>query len=248
MNTAQRIYDILVQAAKQPENASTIDVWSEVLGISEQGKHKKVAEVSLRLSMLHGEVELLSSQMEGTQIPEQVYGAPLRKVEAAITAQNLGAAWKSYKSHLSPEVLLSLRYNAALLGDQEQSISEEEIKSLLDEIEALEQTLTDSALSPEIVSFISKQLASIRQALGEYKIKGANAIKETVHKAAGELIENKELITPNKDSEEIGRLAQLWQRFTQMGDAIIKTDNVLESSQPKSLGVDRVSIQKWRCW
>ena len=230
MNTAQRIYNLLKQASGHPDKTQTVDVWSSVFGVSSKG-HRRAAEVSSRLTMLSDEVELLEAQMAATDIPDDLYKPSLHRVEAAISTQSLTSSWQGHKSHITPEVMLSLRYNAAILGLQETPISDDELASLLKEVEDLESSLSNSGLSAQVLSFIQKQLTSIKQALGAYKIKGTSAIREVVRRTAGELIEYKELIAQNRDSEEVGRWGRVIQHFTKMGDAIVRTDKVLGSGQ-----------------
>lgn len=232
MNVAQRLFDLLHEAAREPEKTRTRDVWAKVFGIpDEYQEHKLVAEVSMRLSGLHQETEALHTLMLETEVPREVFEPPLRKVEAAISATNIGAPWQTFKRHITPEVLLSLRYNSAILGSKERPIDETELENLLAEVADLEQKLTDADLPDGVRVLIEKQLQAIRAALGDYKIKGASAIKDAVHKAAGELIEHKEEIAKSRDSEVIGRLGQLWMRFTQLGDSLTKVDRALESGK-----------------
>lgn len=232
MNVAQRLFDILHEASKEKDNARTRDVWAKVFGINDEYQnHKLVAEVSMRLSSLHQEAEALQTLMLETNVPREVFEPPLRKVESAISATNIGAQWQTFKSHITPEVLLSLRYNAAILGAQERPIDEAELESLLTEVAELEQKLAEADLPNGVHLLIEKQLQAVRAALSDYKIKGASAIKDAVHKAAGELIEHKEEVSESRDSEVIGRLGQLWMRFTQLGDSLTKLDRSLESGK-----------------
>jgi hypothetical protein len=232
MNSAQRLYELLNQAAKLGDRTPTYDVWAKVLEIP-QGyqRNKLVAEVSARLSALHQEMEALHASMLTTEIPQEVFEPPLRKVEAAISATNISAQWASFKKHITPEVILALRYNSAILGAQENPIGEDELAALLQEVADLEDSLASTDLNAEIKALVERQILSIRQALGDYKIKGATAIKDAIHKAAGELIEHKEIVVANHDSEVIGRLGQLWLRLTQLGDALTKLDSALETGK-----------------
>lgn len=91
--------------------------------------------------------------------------------------------------------------------------------------------LADSNLNPVVKALVERQILSIRNALGEYKVKGVAAIKDAVHKAAGELIENSEDIATYRDSEVVGRLGQLWMKFTLLGDSLVQINGTLESEK-----------------
>lgn len=232
MNSAQRLYEILHDASREPDKTKTQDVWVKVLKLPEENTgHKRAAAVSTKLSALHQEVESLHAAMQETCVPQDVFEPPLRKVEAGISTTNLGAPWQNVKNNLSPEVLLSLRYNAEILGMQEQPIDDEEVEDLLAEVDALQEKLSDASLSPDVRALVERQVEAIRNALGDYRIRGASAIKDAVHKAAGEVIEHKESIAENRESEAVSQLGQIWRRLTQLADSLTKADRMLESGK-----------------
>ena len=232
MNSAQRLYELLAEASQAGDSDKTRDVWAKAFHLPEEYQGPKLnAEVSMKLSALHQELEALRASMNDTFVPEEVFEPPLRKVESAISPTNIGAQWRSFSKHITPEVLLSLRYNSAILGVQERPIDEDELDSLIEEVRELEQKLKEADLSPAVKALIERHVESIMFALSDYRIKGASAIKEAVHKAAGDLIEHKEDIATSRDSEAVTRLGQLWFRVTQIGDSVVKADRAIESGK-----------------
>lgn len=231
MNTAKRICDLLEIARREGDGAKVWEVWAKTFGIPKGAQNKVMAEIAMRLALLHGQIEFLSAQMGETEIPEKVYGPPLKQVEAAISSQALSSQWKAFKARITPEVMLALRYNAALLGAQEQPIDEKELASLIEEINHLERMLADSQLAPAVLSLIQNQIDEIRKALNEYRIRGATAVKDVVRKAAGELIEKRQVLEEGSGSEEVSRLAEIWRRVINIGDATTRVSGAIQSGK-----------------
>lgn len=229
INAAYRLHEILRRAAQQKDDEKTHKVWAATLGIEEENQHRRVAEISSALSLMHSEVEVLRAQMQQTEFSEPLYEPYLRKAESAISSQSLSSQWRGFKQYITPDVLLSLKWCSEALPSDEELIAQEEWQSLVNEVNGLEEQLEAADLPPSIKALIAKHIDLIRKALRSYGIVGVKAIKEAVHRAAGELIEHKELIQQHKDSEEVSRFGRIWQRTSQIADGVLKVDKVLKA-------------------
>lgn len=156
-NSAHRILAVVQKAASQPDDKSTAEVWASLLGLDETTAKSDPHPIYAQLQLVREEVDSISRSMSSVEIPADLYGSYLERVSKTVSVTNLSAPWKNYKKHLQPDVVLCLKYCAALLPEEE-PIDHEELQNILDRVHELRQEIENSSLSGHVYGFLSGQL------------------------------------------------------------------------------------------
>src|SRR5690554_4840247 len=118
-NAAHRILAVVEKASGQPDDKSTTEVWASILGLDEKTAKSDPHPIYAQLQLVREEVDSIYRSMSITEIPVDLYGPYLDRVSKTVSVSNLAAPWKNYKKYLQPDVVLCLKYCAALLPAEE---------------------------------------------------------------------------------------------------------------------------------
>ena len=162
-NSAHRILSVVKKASNQPDDKSTAEVWASLLGLDETTAKSDPHPIYAQLQPVREEIDSIYRLMSTVDIPADLYQPYLDKVSKTVSVTNLAAAWKNYKQHLQPDVVLCLKYCAALLPEEE-PIDHEELQNILDRVQELRQEIENSSLSGHVYSFLAGQLDIIEKA------------------------------------------------------------------------------------
>lgn len=117
-NSAYRILSVVQKASSQPDDKSTAEVWASLLGLDETTAKSDPHPIYAQLQLVREEVDSIYRSMSTVEIPADLYGPYLERVSKTVSVTNLAAPWKNYKKHLQPDVVLCLKYCAALLPEE----------------------------------------------------------------------------------------------------------------------------------
>ncbi|MBF4254712.1 hypothetical protein EA007_28270, partial [Vibrio anguillarum] len=111
-----------------------------------------------------------------------LYLSSFSRIERALIPLNLAATWSNVKVHLSDEALTRLQFCAEELSRfyAEDSLSEEELKNIIEKIEALFDTVYSSNLPDALRFALLEEVERLRNAISMYKIKGAKGLKDAL--------------------------------------------------------------------
>jgi hypothetical protein len=228
-NSASRLADALSEALAQPENITTADVWLKVFRQPKaKSAHEKFFFASNRMSLLFFELDNVRGYLKGAGFSTNTYEPSLEKIENTISPSVLHVGWAAVKPNLSLEVLTSLNFCKDLMPDEEIEISEEDLKSLAEDIDSLEAHLENSELPTHLRSVIQKYIDSIWEALDEYPITGAKSLKSANKKIIGELIEAQEEIKQSAEQPAVKKFGTLFKRVNDIADTAIKADKLMQ--------------------
>ena len=127
LNSARRVHTILQTAVALEGKLKAIGAWVKVFEISEKNTHQKNFEVTKYLQQLNEEVSNIEIQMLKTDFSESLYQPYINKIRSAISPHSLESPWNSFKSYLSPDTLLSIRFCTEILPNEEDEINQEEL-------------------------------------------------------------------------------------------------------------------------
>jgi hypothetical protein len=226
-NSATRVRGILLLAKREPDNYATIDIWLSTFGLSKnQSRHIDFIEVTKKIQLLCLELDLIREHMRATGFNSSTYEPALVKIQNAITPEIFQGGWVSGKQQLSADVMVALDFLADLMPDEELEISANDFKSILEEISDLEETIDNSDVSDHLQAVIKQYISAIREALDQYPISGAKAIKKASQKFVGEIIEVQAELKEAQSSPAVQKFASIWKRANSVADAVIKAEKI----------------------
>lgn len=113
--------------------------------------------------------------------------------------------------------MLNLAHCAeALSCYDEKPIDDNELTSLDNDIADLFNKVSDGTIDPELRIIILDLLEAIRRSISEYKIRGANGIRDHLAYCLGKVLQNKDLFIDNNDSEEVKSWWKIFARADNM--------------------------------
>lgn len=228
-NSASRLAAALNEALKQPDNIITADVWLRAFKRkATPNEHSKYFFVTNRLQLLFSELSFIRDHLQANGFTLTTYEPAFQKIEHAISPSVLNVGWSAIKQNLTPEVTLALNFCKDMMPDEESEIPEEEIQSLVEELESLDSLIENAEIPQHLKIVISRYVASIWDALDEYKISGAKALKSANSRAVGELIEVQEEIRQSTETPVVKKFGQLFKKVNDVADAAIKVDSLLQ--------------------
>jgi hypothetical protein len=188
-NSARRLHFFLEAAFQQGAGATARSVWAKVFGLREDD----VIGIYRNLVLLAD----LADQVEREilAIPEINHPRYLRwlsSVRGALKSTSLEGHWSEQLRLLTEGTIEQLAFCAEKLGETstETVIPDSELQEILAEIDALFTQVSDGSLDPELRMIILSLLETMRRAIAEYRIRGAESLREALARALGELLLN----------------------------------------------------------
>lgn len=223
-NPAKRLFRLIEQVAKKPDQISTAHAWAEVLGLDAQSTANDPHQVQAKLKSIREEVDLVGKLMAETSFSPMLYAPYLDKVRKTISVSNIDAGWANYKHpNLQADTLLALQYCSEILPS-EPDISMEELQSVLDKVNKLRSEIETLALSRSVRDFLLRQLDIIENGIHDYPIKGGSAIKNAFKEGFADLASNADSLEKEADKAEASRVVQVWGAFRTAGKVFVETD------------------------
>ncbi|WP_017630574.1 hypothetical protein [Vibrio sp. 624788] len=138
------------------------------------------------------QIQSLIKMKEG--LNHDLYLSSFSRVERALIPLNLASSWSNVKVHLSDEALIRLQFCAEELSSfyAEDSLSEEELKNIIEKIETLFDTVYSSDLPDALRLALLEEVERLRNAISMYKIKGAKGLKDALQGTIGAVVTNQE--------------------------------------------------------
>ena len=210
-NAASRSRRILLDASKQKDDLRAIDVWRSVLtGNDEAAEPFEVVRLS---DSLRKELELAERQLAGADVPEETYRPHFDKAYAAVAIGNTNANWKTYKQHITGELLVCLAFSEHIIPVNEPEFDENEIQKVQSLIDELKEELRISDVDPELSHFLRQQIDLLERGFHDLRVKGSKALQRCYIDGLGEIVENAEIISKHSDERIVNKLKNVWDGF-----------------------------------
>lgn len=230
INSASRIHAILTKATQQPDKA-LFRVWANVFGIEGEEDTPVAKLVIVHLHWLHTELQLLDSQLRATKVSRHLYESAFAKIELISSPLHLPAGWQGLRGHLSADVLLALAFCNELLPDEESTIDPADLDAIAHEVAELSALVAQSSLPEHVKQLIAHQIALVTEALAQYQVFGAKALRAAGRTALGEIIEARDSVATIQHAEEISRLGKVWKHVNVAADTALKGERVAQLGQ-----------------
>ncbi|MEJ6120847.1 hypothetical protein MT390_02975 [Vibrio sp. 2-Bac 85] len=228
-NPAGRLYKILAGVKSQPDKTSVKKVWASAFAIEENDV--LITKSVVELYSLSQEIQSLIKMNDA--LNHDLYLTSFNKIDRSFFPLNLNATWASVKVHLTDEALTRLQFCANELSRfySEESISEEDLKFIIQKTGELFETLYKSSLPAALRLSLLEEVERIRSAISLYKIKGAKGLKEALQGTLGAVVANQEELkaASKTDSDVIKRLGELIEKMDSFASKALKIKKALTS-------------------
>jgi len=187
VTATKRLHDILLKARSYDNHHAIKDVWAEILGV----KKDDFRELYFALTKLHELVDETEKAVNKSELRNKnLYLRCLPPIRAAISHWTLNGQWAAITYHITPSVLQDLEHCVEAVWDfkVEESIDNEELKRVSDEVDDAFQSVESSDLDPEVKRVVLEMLENTRRLLVNCRIRGAEALREALTQAIGNLV------------------------------------------------------------
>lgn len=229
-NSASRILEIVKKLQDSNPNKQLINIWAELFGI-ELKDSKDYFAITKLVDSIRCETEIFREEMRKTPISENLYLPAISRFEGILSPMILHENWNNHKNSISHTTAITFGFCSEILTNEEEQISEHEINEITGLIDELEGLLNGSQLPLRLQKLIVDHVALIRQAIAEYPISGSKALKNAFIAASGDLIVAKDTIQSNRDTLEVSKLANVWDKVIKAAEAVIKAEKVYQIGQ-----------------
>lgn len=211
-----------------PDTTQTLSVWSTLFNLQDTNVNRLSRVVADRLAAMNRELDLVRAGMGKAGFSEALYANSLNAFESALSPMLLPHTWNNARQHLSAENFLALSFCSEILPDEESEITQSELDEICGLVAELNRLLADSTLPARLRALLAHHVELMLQALAEYPIAGAKALREAARTGLGELIEAKDLVVEHQASKEVSKLGEAWKKFNNAADLALKADKLLQ--------------------
>lgn len=187
MNTAKRlsvILDALLSFNPSP-SMSAASAWRKAFDIDEASPTKD-DEVVTAVQALKGELTSIEAVLESLGFESHLYRRQFDCIRTAAAPYSLGGTWSQMVSGVvTADVRLALSWAGAVLPDNEDELSADDLQELAKEFDQLSAAIKAANLPPAMQAYAAGQIKTLRAALKLYKVRGIAAIQESVERAFG---------------------------------------------------------------
>jgi hypothetical protein len=210
-------------------------VWCRVFEISDPDTETALFEVQSRLISLRK--LFLDTESVLASIPEinqELFIAPVTRLSKIVNINRLHEGWNIFVDPLDRNDLLALKYAEDLmrqhLDAQENEISSDEIREILEELNDLYEAILASTLPTDLKNTLVDLIQQMVRGVHEYRVRGAAALQDVLTASIGIVTANKEAIDANKDVPEIQALARMLVRIDGAYSFAMKMQPLLQAA------------------
>jgi len=220
MNPAARLLEFVLKAISVPGHLTAVDGWSKVLGLEEVdyiGIYAGIADI-IQLTI---DTRKAISGLNGYNQP--LFLQSISTVLSGINAVNLQGTWASVTNQFDPLTVQGLQFCSTVLDQHsnETSLNDDDIKSWLQEIDNLLDSITTSEIPDQLKIFFVEHLEKLRLALLHYWIFGTVGVQSSVERTIGAIFIRRSQFSTIADSS-------FWTRFL---DLLTNVANAITVSQ-----------------
>lgn len=227
INSAYRAHAVLSKAAGRPDAETALEVWKNVFEITDSDQSTSFIIVDA-LGNLRDEIANVGIQMAASSYSESLYKQHITKATNTTRIDNLSTKWNTYKGNLSPDTLLCFRFCLEILPNEESLMEEEDVKSLVEELERLERYATETELPHDLKKFLERQIRLIKTAIVNYKVVGAKSLRSAFTNGFGEIVEEESVIVDNSSDEGLTLLSSVWRKFKKASESATDINKHIE--------------------
>lgn len=222
-NPAQRIRSHLYKVLNTGNGLTAAQAWAGAFGIDQKQANEDPHDVLNKLGLLRVQLDNVETEMKKTKFTESLYIPHINNIRKTITVSSIASDWANFRPLLNPEAMLAIGYMAEII-ECEPEVNIDELNKILEKIEILKIELEQSNIGDPTFGFIIGQLNIIKNAILEYPIKGAQAIKSAFKEGITDIMEKSSNLKGNEDINTNHKLMGIWKSFKAVGEGVADTD------------------------
>jgi len=204
-NPAARLIVLLEKARSIPGNVQIRQGWAGLFDVAPDDLPGILLGISDLIQLTH-ETRRAIEALEGHD--HALYLRPIDKILSILTIGRFDIEWAQVTNQLDETTLYGLSVCNDVLAkySQEKPIAQENIETLLKDVDDLRQEVLGSELPDDLKVFMVEQLEKLRTALLRYRLFGTKSLKSALESITGAVILQGYTILPFWDSPMIKRL------------------------------------------
>lgn len=196
MNPASRLIPIIDNALGRGgnENKHTRDWWNAALRTDPNHSAMDDSQLSSKLVSVCDQIDILRDLLTEQEVPKELYEKHLIQIRDGFSPAKLNESWGATKRHFSADALTTLRWAKWAAQEDESQISVDDLNSLSEQIDALEEAIQEDGIPMSLKRTLRKQVDDLRSSIALYPICGIEPLKKAAKAAmADAMIEKAEL-------------------------------------------------------
>jgi hypothetical protein len=229
INAASRLHKILQAAVGHSQQATQLQVWATVFEVQSLSGRQQKEAVAKGIILLFGQLDRIVEYLRAAGHPENTYRELVSLMEQNVLIELINHPWQDYRTRLA-HALYPLAILSNFLPDEEISVDPSEFQGIREELDELEKTLEQKEISPDVRAFVKRQIETIRNAMWEYKFRGAQVFRDAMVKAFTDPLAG-DVVAKHPNDSTIKKTGNVWQRVIKLMDATIKIQAALTALQ-----------------
>ena len=181
LNAADRVLAISEKARQKSAQRSSTEVWGDVFGVVEENATEKQRLVANFLSAVGSELNAIDTALKDASVPEQLHKRSLSQIRNAFSVGALNSKWDDHAGkHLTPDVVMSLKWIAYTLPNEGTTASLEDMASILGLLDELGEQLASEGIPPGLKSLMEKHADEMRRAVQLFPVQGTASLSKAV--------------------------------------------------------------------
>lgn len=189
-------------------------MWAKALDIQDGDNIERHYRVVALLSTLRDEVRLAQAAAAHTSVRPIKYQAAFEAVHNALNLDYLTGSFDAIHSHIRPDVLSTLSILADIIPNDGAPVDQEELNSIVAQLEELERDIENADLPEEARRFFLSQIRILLTAIRRYPIVGSKAFQEALGFFFAAVAQNQEAVRQATEDERttqtMERLQKHW--------------------------------------
>jgi hypothetical protein len=211
-NPAGRLYSIMIEVRRAPDNQLMRQVGAKIFGIAETNTRDILSVVIEMLGLLARTRKAIESRND---IDQEPYLKPIASIEEAFKLTNIDTQYVQFKRFLPDSVMTGLEFCSDKLARTmgEEMIEQSTLDELRTEVEAMISEFLVMDIDRSLMAVIIDHLEAIRQAILHYRINGASGLKRALDSGIGSLARHREDLKKPENRHWTGKLLTLLGRI-----------------------------------
>ncbi len=229
-NSASRLLAIVLKGLTLSDTESCAAAWATIFAVSDLADPERMYELARLLGLVHKELVSVRQTMQANErFTREEWEWPLQRVEQGLQVAHLPHSWNTAKQFFGPEVVRSLRFLSRILPDESSAVRDDEVATLIDELNALERSVREGNLPADLKLFLFGQIDILRRAVREYRIRGTRAFREAAYECVIHWKENEEVVDAKANAEHVQWWHRIWEQVVTWGNRAEKAEKVISA-------------------
>jgi hypothetical protein len=229
INAAYRLHILLQNAVAQNPQALQLQIWANVFELQNLMGRQQKESVARGIILMFGQLDRVVEQLRALEHPENTYRPLVVLMEQNVLIEMIHHPWGDFPTRLT-NALYPLFIFSTFLPDDENLVDPKEFQVIREELDKLEKSLADKEISPEVRTFVKRQIDRIRHAMWEYKFRGAQAFQDAMLQTFSDYTSS-DVVPKHEKDPPVQKVGHVWQSLMKVMDSTIKVQGTLTAVQ-----------------